>query len=201
MARRKPKPATRETRPKYTGVGSRQTPDHVLELMSSIATDLRYLGYTLRSGAADGADVAFGAGAQDQAHIYLPWSGFGHVEPGALCITQGQNIPIEQLQILAKVHPRWASLTDGPRKLHARNVRQVLGTRLDEPSDFLICWTPNGQEIGGTATAIRIAQLYGVPTFNLGMPSVFEAFRDQDLREILPYTDDSRATLPSQLPF
>ena len=199
MARR-PKPLTREQQPKYTGVGSRSTPDDVLELMTALAVDLRAIGYTLRSGGAEGADTAFGAGAKHQAHIFLPWANFGTVEPGALAITFAQAIDPDVTAIARGVHPAWNNLTDGPRKLHARNVRQVLGVSLKEPSDFLLCWTPEGRDLGGTATAIRLAHQRAVPVYNLGHDDVLDKFQTLGIRAITPALTVP-TTLPSDLPF
>ena len=61
------------------------------------------------------------------------------------------------------------------KELHTRNVFQVLGSRTAEPTEFMVCWTPDGAErssetskkTGGTGTAIRIADAFGVPVFNL----------------------------------
>ena len=47
----------------YAGIGSRETPDHVLETMASAAQYLGKEGFTLRSGGAKGADTAFDQGA------------------------------------------------------------------------------------------------------------------------------------------
>ena len=46
----------------YAGVGSRATPEPVLDLMRRCATRLEVLGYTLRSGGANGAETAFEEG-------------------------------------------------------------------------------------------------------------------------------------------
>ena len=48
----------------YTGIGSRETPHHILTLMTEIANILDNIGYTLRSGGADGADTAFALGSR-----------------------------------------------------------------------------------------------------------------------------------------
>jgi hypothetical protein len=44
----------------YAGIGSRETPTQMLKDMTTFATLLRLGGYTLRSGAAPGADAATG---------------------------------------------------------------------------------------------------------------------------------------------
>jgi hypothetical protein len=143
----------------YTGIGSRKTPSHICEKFTRIAEYLQ--DWTLRSGGADGADLAFehGSGHRD---IFLPWRGFNgnHSE----LYTQ---LP-EARRLAEKHHPHWENLTEPVRKLMCRNAHQVLGRNLDDPSTLLICWTENGEEIGGTALAIRLAKEYNVPIFNFG---------------------------------
>jgi hypothetical protein len=75
----------------------------------------------------------------------------------------------------AETHPKWESLGGGARSLHARNVHQVLGEDLRTPSEFVVCWTPDGceteaersKETGGTATAIVIAYRHNIPVYNM----------------------------------
>jgi hypothetical protein len=49
----------------------------------------------------------------------------------------------------------------------ARNAYQVLSTTLEDPVDFVICWTKGGKLVGGTAQAMKIAMDFGVPIYNL----------------------------------
>ncbi|MDE2100523.1 MAG: hypothetical protein KGL39_24985 [Patescibacteria group bacterium] len=167
----------------YTGVGSRETPEDVLGLMESIGYLLARDGWTLRSGGAEGADSAFERGAmrgmdgellEPWPEIFLPWSGFNNrplgpdfVEPQA-----------EAFQVAAKYHPAWDRLSQGGRRLHARNVHQVLGSDLDKPikSGFVICWTKGGKGGGGTGQAIRIAEAHDVPIEDLGREEVLQSW-------------------------
>jgi predicted Rossmann fold nucleotide-binding protein DprA/Smf involved in DNA uptake len=55
----------------YTGVGSRKTPKAITNLMTELARTLGDSGWCLRSGGADGADVAFESGASTK-EIYVP---------------------------------------------------------------------------------------------------------------------------------
>ena len=52
----------------YTGIGSRQTPKDILNLIEDVAFKLASKGYILRSGAAKGADTAFEDGAKAYAN-------------------------------------------------------------------------------------------------------------------------------------
>lgn len=56
----------------YTGIGSRETPPEIQEIMTNYARKLDKLGFILRSGGAMGADTAFEKGSTNK-EIYLPW--------------------------------------------------------------------------------------------------------------------------------
>lgn len=160
----------------YTGIGSRSTPPDQLQRMRDLAAMLARDGYELRSGGADGADVACEEGcdlAGGAKSIWLPWPGFQDRWPNT---AESTFLPAPQaFAIAALLHPRWAMLTRGPKALHARNVHQILGHPLDDPSEFALCWTADGAQAaqdvnsktGGTGTAIRLASQRGVPVFNL----------------------------------
>lgn len=159
----------------YAGVGSRETPPEVLLEMTRLAEELS-VAYLLRTGAAPGADTAFEAGAVaagGERHIYLPWKGFaGH--PSSLYGTTPESLALAEA-----FHPAWDRLSDAAKKLHARNCHQILGHNLDEPVDFVLCWTPDGCESkntrsrasGGTASAIVIGEKYGSLVFNIKNPA------------------------------
>ena len=78
--------------------------------------------------------------------------------------------PSSDAFILAStIHPAWNRLSYGAKKLHARNCHQVLGPALNDPVALLICWTLNGKESGGTATAIKLAKQYKIRVINLAV--------------------------------
>ena len=140
----------------YTGVGSRSTPPHIMEVMTNLAKKLALDGWTLRSGGALGADSAFEYGVSlvgGQKEIYRP----SHVNKRAL-------------DMAAAIHPAWHKCSHFAKQLHARNCFQVLGINLDTPSSFLVCWTLNGADVGGTRTAIVLARNNNVEVVNLGYP-------------------------------
>jgi len=144
----------------YAGIGSRETPPNVLRLMGRIAVRLEELGWTLRSGGANGADAAFGE-AVERKEIYVPWNGFNGVSGGIV-----PEFSIVE-PMAAAIHPAWHMCNQGARKLHARNICQILGLNADSPCKMVICWTPGGNIQGGTATAIRLAMSHNIPVFNL----------------------------------
>lgn len=166
----------------YTGIGSRQTPHDVLVLMGRIAQYLAEIGYTLRSGAAPGADTAFEDHAKQDMEIYLPWIGFaGRPDEPPYFPLERMNFKVLNIaaQITEKYHPGWNHLSTAAAKLHIRNAFQVLGKDLKTPSDFVVCWSPKK---GGTTQAIRIAEAHKIPVFNLTSPDALPALR-QWLRE------------------
>lgn len=148
----------------YTGVGSRKTPADVIQLMHRIAAKAALSGYTLRSGGAEGADLAFERGCD---------SIKGNKE-----IYYANQATQTAMDIAARFHPAWNRCSDYAKKLHGRNAFQVLGLQLAVPSERLICWTPDGCishstrsiQTGGTGTAISIAEASGVMICNLAIP-------------------------------
>ena len=149
----------------YAGIGSRATPAPVLATMRQIAETLARRGWTLRSGAADGADSAFEAGcdrARGAKEIFLPSDGFR----GRHATETGVTVPQRALQARAEALSAkhwdtakcpWARLRPFTRALMRRNAHQVLGPDLDHPVCAVAYWTPEGAE-GGTGQALRIAR-------------------------------------------
>ena len=171
----------------YTGVGSRETPPEILEILRQTAKRLGKAGYTLRSGGADGADDAFEQGASFSGfsrNIYLPWNGFnGRPTDGKIYINAECSPLFQQaVKIAEEIHPAWDKCSNGARQLHTRNVFQVLGDDLQTPSKFLICWAipagKNGNVKGGTNTAVKLAQEYSVPVRNLYLPEWLDKTRE-----------------------
>ena len=153
---------------RYAGIGARKTPEDICRKMSAAGRAMGKMGFTLRSGGAMGADSAFESGADSAVEegmdvlkeIFLPFKRFN-----------GNTSPLfgttKEARLIAKeYHPRWDILSCLGRDFHARNVYQMLGKDLNTPSDFVLCWTPNGAVTGGTGQALRIAKDRGIPIFN-----------------------------------
>lgn len=159
----------------YTGIGSRETPQEVCDIMTAVAHKLSQKGFTLRSGRAPGADQAFERGCPGKHEIFLPWKGFCHDDGD----WQEGIIPdkslVDAMQIASQFHKGWDYLKPAVRKLMARNINQILGENLDYPTLFVVCWTPDGcvsdaertKNTGGTGQAISVADYYDIPIFNL----------------------------------
>lgn len=143
--------------------------------MTEIARTLELKDYILRSGGADGADLAFEKGVVSQKEIWLPWKNFNK--------NHSTLLPShEAFELASTIHPVWNRLKRPAQHLHARNCHQVLGKDLKTKSRFVLCWTENGEIKGGTATAIKLAINNHIPVLNFGrwnnVASMRDAFED-----------------------
>lgn len=156
----------------YTGIGSRKLPNLVIDQMTRFGNLAAKLGWTLRSGAAHGADAAFENGCdfyKGNKEIFLPWKGFNNNNSNLIAPSE------EAHKLASEIHPRYDYLSRGAKLLVARNMHQVLGFDLNTPVEFVICWTPDGCEshetycdtTGGTGTAIALASTRNIPIFNI----------------------------------
>lgn len=139
---------------KYAGIGSRKTPSLIEMNMRTLGYSLALRGFILRSGRARGADQAFEKGARSgggiceiyEARRDTPWTWYNHA---------------------AMFHPTWFKCSSDARILHARNSAIMLGPELNDPVQFVCCWTVDGQATGGTGQALRIAEHHNIPVFNM----------------------------------
>jgi hypothetical protein len=155
----------------------------------------------MRSGRAEGADSAFEDGARPACEIFLPWPGFNSRPGQTPGILPGADLDERAASFAEQLHPGWRYLKPGPRKLHTRNVFQVLGRDLESPSSFLLCWTADGAEsedeasksTGGTRTAIVLASRQSIPVINFARPRARERLDD-----LLTRLQQTRAIEPAQ---
>lgn len=154
LSRHVPHIAHVTTGPKrYAGIGARVTPDYILHNMQMIAQCLAARGWTLSSGGARGADRAFEAGAKAK-EIYHK---------------SDAETRLDWQHHASRYHPKWSKITPDAKLLHARNSAIVLGPNLNDPVQFVVCWTEDGEASGGTGQALRIAadSKWNIPIFNL----------------------------------
>lgn len=155
---------------RYAGIGARETPDPILKQMVILGKSMSK-DWILRSGGARGADSAFEIGCTlggGEKEIILPWKGFNG-NGSHLVLPEFGNIFDRATAIAELIHPAWHALRDSWRRLHTRNVIQIMGMNLEEPVDLVICWTHKGKTIGGTATGIKLAQSLNIPILNMGL--------------------------------
>lgn len=154
----------------YTGVGSRETPVEICQgVITPLARTLSAYGWVLRSGDADGSDKAFQAGSPDHMTESYVTRKMKEYRKDAII---GEASPkwVDALRMAKDIHPNWHAMSSWGRAQHGRDVLQVLGGSLNEPSRFLVCWgipKPGGSISGGTRTAWECARKIGIPVFNL----------------------------------
>lgn len=176
----------------YAGIGSRRTPDDVLEVMSRFAALLGANGYILRSGGAAGADSAFEEGASEaggKTEIFLPWPRFNGRPSSAEGKWHGETQRYYVIgnkegddgwaygtaSLEGATSPfHWNNCKQGMKKLCARNMMQILGHDGETPVQGVVCWYDPAKP-GGTGWAIRVAQARGIKIQNLWVPQRLEA--------------------------
>jgi len=145
------------------------------ELTHNLRDDVVFHAF---SGGAAGMDTAAESTVElvrGRLTRFLPWEGFGGHKVGVVC----PSLPNwEQAQEICRhYHPAPDKLHGRTLSLLARDSYQVLDQTLDDPVDFVLCWTSNGQAIGGTGQAIRIAEDHDIPVFNLQDPKAYNRLR------------------------
>lgn len=149
----------------YTGIGAREAPKEVLSMIEKIGGHMARKGYVLRSGGAEGSSTIFEKGCDEAGgtkQIYLPWRGFnGNNSPL-------YTIPDRAFDIVKGLNPAWSTQSDSAKKLQARYAMTMLGQQVKEPSACVLCYTSGGKQKGGTGFAIKIAQKYNIPIFDIG---------------------------------
>ena len=183
----------------YAGIGSRETPQEVLDKMTEVAKYLESLGYTLRSGGADGADKAFEKGVTYKKEIFLGTDKTGEREK----------------KIAREIHPNPQALDNAKSKtgkpianfmwnLMGRNTNQIFGANLDTPVDFVLAWTQDGLtdyrnrsiQSGGTGQAIDMASRKGIPVINMANDN----WRDE-LKKVINFKSQPSTNVESKRTF
>ncbi|MFW5992000.1 MAG: hypothetical protein ACOCQN_02275 [Halanaerobiaceae bacterium] len=173
----------------YAGIGSREIPQDIADIMEELGYVLGKKGYILRSGGSPGADTAFELGAiraSGKYEIYLPWEGFGKREGQGYIDAESLPNYEQAVKMARNFHPDFEGLDCTSQKLIIRDSYQVLGRDLNTPCRFLICWTPDAclsnsmrsEETGGTGQAIAIAADHGIPIYNIKIESHREKLVD-----------------------
>lgn len=153
----------------YAGIGSRRLSNREKKLCFDIGVYLAEKGWALQTGAAVGADQAFAEGALTgggSVLLCLPWLEYEldwvnkAIARGAKTVTLN-NTHKEALDSV-KTHPAYDKLSQGAKRLHARNYLIVQNTKmvLAYPR-----WTGIGW--GGTGQGMRLGVDMGAKVLNL----------------------------------
>lgn len=155
---------------KIACIGSREAPPDVLKLMEDFGAYLAKKGDRISTGNAPGADQAYARGANKidptKVDLYIPWPDFEKqaVVTGNVVIATAPTWWFDEAK---KHHPRWDALSQGAKKLHARNIG------IGYQAKATVYWAnPNKVGGGGTGQAVRYSAANKIPLFDLAKPDI-----------------------------
>lgn len=187
---------------KATVIGSRETPIRAQNLITWFSSVVEQYQGIVRSGGAPGADSACERGITNPyaKQIFLPFSNFNGVKSGVGVYSLDQLHSKHQQaaeDIASRFHPNWAAVlrNNVAVKLMTRNVFQILGPELNEPSDVVVMWAKGSRSHvakkdtqnrifdvpGGTGLAVRLAHHLEIPILHVDLPEhqkILQAYSD-----------------------
>jgi hypothetical protein len=170
--------------------GTRNPGGTAAEVVSRLASFISRLGYTIRTGGADGVDTAAMRGTVGRLELMLPWATYNEALIGKIA-DSNQDLHVTVYNAMRHplwtksvfdLHPKGKTLPRGPFALHARNYGIVDGSRLGLAFPNYI-GNPNG---GGTSQGIRVAKALNVPLIEspIGYAWDFDSVLQQALESL-----------------
>jgi hypothetical protein len=169
-----------------TGVGTRSPNTNDQSLCDIMLLFCRWAsarGATLRSGSAVGMDSWFERLWTGPKEIYIPRETYKPDRQSPVVRRDGVDGAIalrddargaRASSMARSIHPAWNAMGVAGKQLHTRNVFQVLGFDLNEPSDLIVYYANYDSDgigiVGGTRTAVMLARQYNIPEYNLILP-------------------------------
>jgi len=151
----------------YAGIGSRKTPESILAVMRKTALYLAQEGWHLRSGGADGADTAFAQGALLDTDAIFNKEVRGQTQIYLAKNINSSLVPYTVYDLAREHSYKFDTRSPYIQHLMLRNVQIIMGEKGDNPVRFVVCWTPNGKDTGGTGVGVRLAAANNIPVYNL----------------------------------
>lgn len=147
-------------------IGTRNPTEGQYAYIRMLALSLVGQGVEVATGNADGIDNAAVTGACQinprKLWVYLPWATYNsqYIEdyPEIHVLTYLSKAALTSVDIF---HPYAKKLTEGARKLHARNYGIIKEPTVDA---VIACPSEKG---GGTAQGMRIAKAFDIPLFDI----------------------------------
>ena len=155
----------------YAGIGSREVSQDMFRFLSSIGMKMATNEHTLRSGGAIGSDTAFETG-----HLQVTKHNIEIFRPDDISVVKYLEIANSNKMSLlynACFEYPFDAMKYWTQQLLMRNLLTIIGHNLSTYVDGVICYTRDGQEIGGTRYAIRIAKQLNIPVLNVGNRSMY----------------------------
>jgi len=187
------KPQTKKSSNKPSGFTSkiRQTPyipiavyidkDFPIEIKDKLVKYIHQLltrGYTIRVNADDKSMYEQLSNLGPNIEFYIPWKNFNEIESKHYF-----NHDIHK-KIAQENFPAWDKIPDVIKSMLARNVRMILGDKLNSSMFFLLTWSEDGAltssecgpKTGKSSFLIKVASRYKLPLFNIGNEKSLRSF-------------------------
>lgn len=139
------------------------------------------IGGWVRSGGAEGVDSMAEAAANGRITIFRPHQ--DKIVAGGNRV-EALSSPLSRASV-EFLHPNPGILKPYAVGLHERNFNILFGQRgMENSSLFAICWTPGGQETGGSGQTMRCARITNsdasgcIPVFNVALDDDLEKLRN-----------------------
>lgn len=155
-------------------IGSRRLSAGQVERCRQTGARLAERGALVVSGGAEGADLSFVEGALEaggRALCVLPWASYNSALIPAGCERLVFNPAVHQrwLALARQQHPVWDRLSQGARRLHARNTGILLGEAPDERVSAVVAQRAADRR-GGTEQGLRLARVLDIRIIDLDNP-------------------------------
>lgn len=160
----------------YVGIGPQAAGETVIELSKNFATAMAEMGWTLRSGGAEGMDEAFEAGCNSvkgTKEIFIPDAGFRRRNNPVDKVVHTLDKHLAAIQQAKPFFPIWDKLGTTTQMFLVRNVFALLGEKLNKPANLVVTWSQ--YEGTGSHQLLQMAKAIGIPAFNLAEPGQMEA--------------------------
>lgn len=159
----------------FAGIGLRNISKEEETKIIKFSDFLCRRGYIVYSGNAEGSDISFQIGSGGNCVIFLPWNRFNlekfnYIRPENCLNYFVVGNSEEGMNSIKKYHPNPSSLSRGATSLMSRNYYQVMGYKQFPQVDFVVCCADedkNGNVLGGTGQACRIAKDLNIPVINI----------------------------------
>lgn len=156
----------------YAGIGSRKTTAAEQSTIYKLSAQLSQK-FIVYSGNANGSDVIFQRGSSGKCVVFLPYYKFNIDRYDAWkhsmdCYVVGDSE--EGIKAANELHPAPHNLNWKSMPMMARNYHQIMGYDSYPAVQFVVCCASrdkNGDIIGGTGQACRIAIRENIPVINI----------------------------------
>lgn len=188
----------------WTGIGSRYNVSHELQTRQiAIGKHLSEKGWTLLTGGAAGSDFNFLQGSSlgslcdeiSQSHVIRPVN--NKYYKGQQTITRKgsygypaivEYMEVEDFERAVEYYfskgifseKSFNKMSEIAQQLHARNFYQIMDEKGVARSELVVYSAPEdrwGNVSGGTRTAVAIARLEGVPSYNIKLEDSYTALQ------------------------